>query len=847
MSSCPKNSSEDAFLSGFVEVSAGEERLKKFIAEAPGKKALDDHDEVPDVLYAVQYFNVVGKLIDSRVSDKPLDVVEYGTLDQNTGMKRPVIEIRTRVSSTNGNTLGRGGPGRPPPMPQYFPPGMHGGYDGGRGPSWPEVGYPHRKGDNMKVFKAETPEMIVHSPHLRDAISAVVGYYTSFSSSGKEMVVKAPYQVLVHHWDALQEYKTNQPECHSAEYAATTATHIDVLLSFLDQTFSEKIAHEKARWDNPSGGTATFDLFWLLLKPGEIVYQEVQGHLVPRVISTVQRSDPVRAEESYMVDLWDIQFQNGRLRRRMHKVRVFTWNGERTIATLPLVPARFVPGGEEAMAKKQIALGELYWGLSKQPCYREYSGEVILGNGRNMGTVSGRVIVDCEGWERLRRVGTGPERNYPEPQMNHPPQPQLHLDALPQNLPQCPCGTCLSARPSSSPSPFADFDNLDPNKASPPPNSSLYFHILSDVIEGFVLGQRLWGHVRVEGLSDVHPDMSAFSSLVLDPHIKLTVRALIGKFASQDGKVSPWPSDFVKHKGEGRIFLLHGPPGVGKTCTAECIAELARRPLLSLTSGDISTSLSAGSVERSLTYFLTLGERFGALVLLDEADVYLEARRTRDLQRNALVSMFLRSLEYYKGLLFLTTNRVEAFDSAFTSRIHVALHYKQLSDEDRGRVWVHNFERLERDSKGRCYVPKSARNYILKSPDVAALRLNGREIRNALQTAVALAETEALEDGVETVTVMEKHFKAVVKMSRGFKSYLYLKNRGTGGAGDDEGGDELQEEMERLMMEEEEEEEGSLASEQEEEEEGGGEQCEDMSGAESEGNEDDYRSFDACC
>jgi len=383
--------------------------------------------------------------------------------------------------------------------------------------------------------------------------------------------------------------------------------------------------------------------------------------------------------------------------------------------------------------------------------------------------------------------------------MNRPPQARQRLDALPQSQPRCPCKICSAAKEPSEPGPFAGFDNLDPKEAEPPANADLYFHVVSDVIQAFVLGQRTWAHVRVEGLSEVRPDLDAFKFLVLDPEIKLTVKALIGKFANQDGKVSPWPSDFVKNKGEGRIFLLHGSPGVGKTCTAECIAELTRRPLLSLTSGDISTSMSAGSVERSLSYFLTLGERFGALVLLDEADVYLEARRTRDLQRNALVSMFLRALEYYKGVLFLTTNRVEAFDSAFTSRIHVALHYKKLTDEDRGRVWVHNFERLERDSKGKYYVPASTRKYVLKSPDVQALRLNGREIRNALQTAVALAETEALEGGVETVTVGEKHLRAVVKMSGGFKSYLYLKNKGTGGAGDDDDEDELEEHMNKVL------------------------------------------------
>ena len=49
--------------------------------------------------------------------------------------------------------------------------------------------------------------------------------------------------------------------------------------------------------------------------------------------------------------------------------------------------------------------------------------------------------------------------------------------------------------------------------------------------------------------------------------------------------------------------------------------------------------------------------RWEAVLLLDEADVFLEARSTHDLERNKLVSIFLRVLEYYEGILFLTTNR----------------------------------------------------------------------------------------------------------------------------------------------------------------------------------------------
>lgn len=370
----------------------------------------------------------------------------------------------------------------------------------------------------------------------------------------------------------------------------------------------------------------------------------------------------------------------------------------------------------------------------------------------------------------------GPPRRHPPPDRYFPPPPPFR--PLAQFGPHCGCLACTEEG-NDRPGQFANFEDLDPLTNAPPRND-LYFLVCSPNIPAFILSDRKWGHVSIDHLSDVKCDTEAFKYLVLDDGVKSTVKALIGKFASSDGKVSPWPNDFVRNKGEGRIFLLHGSPGVGKTCTAECVAELTRRPLLSLTSGDISTSMSSWHVEQNLHYFLTLGERYGALVLLDEADVFLEERRARDLHRNGLVSIFLRALEYYRGVLFLTTNRVESFDPAFTSRIHVALHYQRLGDADRARIWANNFDRLERDSAGKVYVTPSARELVLdrrNDGEVNVLRWNGREIRNALQTAVALAETEALDDGLEKVSIAARHIRQVVKMSRGFKEYL-IKRRG---------------------------------------------------------------------
>ncbi|KAJ5701520.1 P-loop containing nucleoside triphosphate hydrolase protein [Penicillium malachiteum] len=67
-----------------------------------------------------------------------------------------------------------------------------------------------------------------------------------------------------------------------------------------------------------------------------------------------------------------------------------------------------------------------------------------------------------------------------------------------------------------------------------------------------------------------------------------------------------------------------------------------------------------------------------------------------DLKRNALVSVFLRVLDYYSGILFLTTNRVGIIDEAFKSRIHISLYYPHLDEHQSKRIWEINLQRLKK-------------------------------------------------------------------------------------------------------------------------------------------------------
>ena len=92
-------------------------------------------------------------------------------------------------------------------------------------------------------------------------------------------------------------------------------------------------------------------------------------------------------------------------------------------------------------------------------------------------------------------------------------------------------------------------------------------------------------------------------------------------------------------------------------------------------------------LEERLSRIFRLAHKWRAVLLLDEADVYLERRVTQDVLRNSLVSVFLRSLEHYKGIFFLTTNRVGDFDEAVCSRIHLFLKYHNLEEWAKRKVW----------------------------------------------------------------------------------------------------------------------------------------------------------------
>ncbi|KAK3334385.1 hypothetical protein B0H65DRAFT_593015 [Neurospora tetraspora] len=93
--------------------------------------------------------------------------------------------------------------------------------------------------------------------------------------------------------------------------------------------------------------------------------------------------------------------------------------------------------------------------------------------------------------------------------------------------------------------------------------------------------------------------------------------------------------DVIAGKGQGLIFLLHGNPGLGKTLTAESIADYLEKPLYSISGGEIGTRVR--EVEERLESIFSLAKRWNAVTLLDEADVLLCRRNSAEIDRNAIV------------------------------------------------------------------------------------------------------------------------------------------------------------------------------------------------------------------
>ncbi|KAI1363289.1 hypothetical protein F5Y08DRAFT_354458 [Xylaria arbuscula] len=629
-------------------------------------------------------------------------------------------------------------------------------------------------------------KMVIKSAEIVKAITKVVTYYPSVDMEGHTITIYEPYPLIAHHIEQLETYgksfqgpsseepttqatsghPSNQAENASAN-AQDTPADINMLLDYVKtSTYKSDVRDELSRYEN--GMTCTFRMLWLLFKPGDTVYSEVGNSLAAYVVSHVEMDGGILSlstrKDPYKIHMWCLDFDGRFVGRRTEMVTIPNFEGERAITSLKVFPCDYLDRTDEGVVRQRLEQYGKKWYESIVGRQFFYTGGLV--DSRNK-SYHGRVYVDSVSY-------------YSEEPSDAPETGKI--EDMGKNLPKCYCDICQGQRP-HPPKGFRweAYDVLDPfqnrnletDGSGEPPNHR--YLLCNHYVWGLMLKTRTWARLDVANCKPTMPNTRAIENLVMPEERKTMIEALVQRFTTEGTKPKgskPWLADHMQNKGEGQIFLLHGGPGVGKTFV-ECIAEYTGQPLLALTGGDIGTD--ENKAEENLTKWFKLSETWGAVMLIDEADVYLERREFADLKRNSLVSVFLRCVEYYRGILFLTTNRVGTFDDAFMSRIHIVIAYDNLGPSEKAKIWKQFFKKLSEDRQDMI-VKARAKRYVLEEESLTKLDWNGREIRNAFQTAVALADyrfQQKQDKEDDEVPVLDQtDFEQVLDMTSQFKDYI---------------------------------------------------------------------------
>ncbi|KAH9838293.1 P-loop containing nucleoside triphosphate hydrolase protein [Rhodofomes roseus] len=247
--------------------------------------------------------------------------------------------------------------------------------------------------------------------------------------------------------------------------------------------------------------------------------------------------------------------------------------------------------------------------------------------------------------------------------------------------------------------------------------------LCTPVLLGFCCATKAWGAFAIGRTTEIQWSDEPFDTLVLGDAQKSLISSLVMEHTSH----SLGFDDVVAGKGRGLVGLLSGNPGCGKTLTAEAVAEFTHKPLYAVSAGELGTSPESTDIH--LRRILRVGQRWNAVVLIDEADVFLRERDNIDISRNALVSIFLRQVEYHTGVLIFTTNLIKQIDVAFESRIHFCVQYPDLDYTSRKAIW-------------QAFLLKAGVPDEEISRRFAKIPLNGRQIKNVVSTAKSIAWAE---------------------------------------------------------------------------------------------------------
>ncbi|KAL9110480.1 MAG: hypothetical protein Q9227_005024 [Pyrenula ochraceoflavens] len=551
--------------------------------------------------------------------------------------------------------------------------------------------------------------LTINSARILKVFREVIKSYPTVASDfSGPFDMETPFQMLYHYWEDLVAYKESTKDDDMSK-------HLDLLFEFMEA----EMGTEKRRCETQiRKGQVSFSRLWTIFRPGELQVRFENGHpWLMRLEKTAYEETQIKGKY-FEVHCTYTDFDGKDVGEAKHSFeirqkRFFASDNPANITDLVVFPRKFVDG-DETLEERLSRRGAEFLAY-KKPCIRQYDGFA----------------------EHIE----DPPPNFFHPNMGN-------FD--PVWLPYTETGKVVVDRKT-----FQEENRLSEVAIKPNPED-VEKMLCPPFVYGFSLARKEWGRFYIACIGGVEWKKDSFESLVMKSSQKNLVKALV---SSHD--FSGDPRDRTKQKGKGLVVLLHGTPGSGKTLTAECAAEATEKALITTTMAEMNKYNVPWFFEEKLKKILQYAVTWKAIVLLDEADVFLEARKDRvadSADRNALVAVFLRLLEYFSGIVFLSTNRVRVFDAAMKSRIHLSIGYSPPDQELRRVLWTVSLKAVDKDQKNL--------NVEDAVPSLIQENLNGREITYAINTAQTLARHQGkpLElEHIRTVLGIRQDFEAALQ------------------------------------------------------------------------------------